>query len=144
VGQRIDRQARLKKRANMFQLDGFRKYIHRGRAATPKVCIRKCGQIGFNSGAIQKYNLDDFSHVMLFIGDDKKRVAIRFTNNLKEGDLIQIQKRPGNFAFSAITFMRINDIKWDKTTNYEFKWIDRDKVAIFTPDKEGDTANADQ
>lgn len=128
----------------MFELDGFRKYVHRGRAATPKVCIRKTGQIAFNSGAIQKYNLDLYNHAMLFISEDKKRVAVKFTNNEKESDLLSIQKRPGNFAFSAITFMRINDIKWDKTTNYDFMWIDRDKVAIFTPDYEGDTANADQ
>ena len=114
-------------------LDGFTKYVSRGRAGTPKVSIRKCGQIAFNSGAIQRYNLDVFRYVMLFISENKDRVAIRLTNNEKESGLIAIQKRPGNFAFSAISFFRINDIDWSATVNYDFTWVEMDNTAIFKP-----------
>ena len=119
----------------MFSLEGFRKYVHRGRANTPKVTIRKAGQIGFNSGAIGKYNLDVYKYAMLFISDDKKRVAVKFTNNEKESGILAIQKRPGSFAFSAIPFMRLHDISYDKTRNFDFTWIEKDKVAIFRPEE---------
>jgi hypothetical protein len=114
-------------------LEGFTKYVARGRAGTPKVCIRKCGQLAFNSGAILKYDLDVYDYVMLFISNNKNRIAIKLTNNDKESGLIKIQKRPGSFAFSAINFLKVHDIDYSKTLNFDFTWIEKDKTAIFKP-----------
>jgi hypothetical protein len=113
------------------EIQGFKKYISRGRAGSPKISIRKNGQIAFNAGAIQRYDLQAFDFVMLYISESKDRVAVRLTCNEKESGLIKIQKRPGNFAFSCRTFLEINDIDWSKTVNLDFIWSDRDKTAIF-------------
>ena len=51
----------------MHTLDGFKKFIHKGRSTNPKAVIRKNGQMGFNSGAIGKYDLDIFKFVILYI-----------------------------------------------------------------------------
>ena len=120
----------------MHTLDGFKKFIHKGRSTNPKAVIRKNGQMGFNSGAIGKYDLDLFEFVILYISTNKKdRVAIKFTNNDKESGLVKIQKRAGSFAFSAITFLNFNDIDYSETTNYDFTWIETEKTAIFKPKK---------
>jgi len=119
----------------MFQMEGFTKYIRRGRASTPKVVIRRAGQIGFNSGAIQRYGLDSYEYVLLFISDSKDRVAVKFTNNDKESGLIKIQKRPGSFALSAIPFLQLHGFDYDNTTNYDFLWLEKEKVAIFKPER---------
>ena len=111
---------------------GFKKYIYKGRSGTPKVSIRKCGQIAFNAGAVQKYDLDVFKFVMVYVSDNKKRIAVRFTNNDKESGLIKVQSRPGSFAFSARNFLVLNDVNWSKTVNFDFTWEDKEKTAYFT------------
>jgi hypothetical protein len=116
-----------------MDLSDFKKYKRKGRSYIPKVCIRKNGQIAFNAAAVQKYDLDTYSGVILYISKDKKRIAIQFSNNKKDPALISIQKRLGNFAFSAVNFLGINDIPWKKTTNFDFIWDEKDKIAIFRP-----------
>jgi len=112
-------------------MDGFKKYISRGRAGVPKVSIRKNGQIAFNAGAVQKYDLNVYDFVMLYISDKKDRVAVQFTNNEKDSGIIKIQKRPGSFAFSARNFLQIYEICWDETVNFDFIWNESGKVAFF-------------
>jgi hypothetical protein len=121
-------------------MEGFKQYIKRSRTSQPKVCIRKNGQIAFNAGAIAKYDLDMYSHIKLFISDDKKFIAIEFTNpkNADKDGLISVQRRPGNFAVSCIPFLNIYDFAWNKTTNYDFNWIEKQRTAVFKPNKVGE------
>jgi hypothetical protein len=116
------------------EIEGFKKYIRRGRSYEPKVVIRKTGHIAFNSGAIQKYDLDVYEYVILFISEDRKRVAVKFTNNEKESGIIKVQARPGNFAVAARPFLRMYDIEWTETVNLDFVWDKVEKIAIFRVD----------
>ena len=126
---------------NGFKLDGFKKYIYRGRAGVPKVVIRKNGQVGFNSAAVQKYDLDCFEYIIFYISDKRDRVAVQFTNNEKTDGIIKIQKRKGSFAFSARNFLSIYDIPWSITENFDFIWNDSGKVAIFNCRQTGGCEN---
>lgn len=126
----------------MENIEGFKKFIYKGSSYTPRVVVRKCGQIGFNAGALHKYDLDLFEYVMLFISVDKgNRIAVQFTNNEKLSGLIRIQKRKGSFAFSARSFLGLYDIDWSKTINYDFTWNDAQKIAFFTPNKKVGTTH---
>jgi hypothetical protein len=116
-------------------MQGFKLYTRKARSTDPRVVIRKNGQIGFNAGAIAKYDLDMYDNVKLFISDDKQRVAVQFTNDKNKSELIPVQKRPGNFAFSCIPFLNIYDFDWSETVNYEFIWNDKERTAIFRPRK---------
>jgi len=112
-------------------VDGFKKYIHKGRSYTPKVTVRKNGVLAFNSGAVNKYDLDVFKYAILYISDDRNRVAVKFTNSEKESGILQIQTRPGNFQISARTFFGLYDIDWSQNRNFDFLWNTTDKTAIF-------------
>ena len=112
-------------------MDGFKKYIHKGRSYTPKVTIRKNGVLAFNSGAVHKYDLDVYKYAILYISDDKNRIAVKFTNSEKDSGILQIQTRPGNFQISARTFFGLYDIDWSENHNYDFIWNISDKTAIF-------------
>jgi hypothetical protein len=116
-------------------VEGFKQYTKRARSTTPKVCIRKNGQIAFNAGAVAKFDLDMYENVKLFISDDKQRVAIEFTNSKDKDGLIPIQIRAGNFAISCIPFLNIYDFDWSETVNYEFTWYAKGRTAIFRPKK---------
>lgn len=114
-----------------MNIDGFKKYIHKGRSYIPKATIRKNGVLAFNSGAVRKYDLDMYKYAILYISDDRNRVAVKFTNNEKESGILQIQSRPGNFQVSARTFFGLYDIDWSENRNYDFLWNNNDKTAIF-------------
>jgi hypothetical protein len=113
------------------EIDGFTKYVHKGRTYIPKVAVRKNGVLAFNSGAVRKYDLDIFKFAVLFISEDRKRVAVKFTNNEKESGAISIQSRPGNFQMSARTFFGLFDIDFSENRNYDFLWDNAKKTAIF-------------
>ena len=117
-----------------FKLDGFKKYIRKGRSTKPQVAVRKNGCIAFNSGAIGKYDLDVFKYAMLYISDDRKRVAVQFTNSEKKEGILDIQARKGNFQLSARSFLKLYDFDFSETKNYDFVWNDSGKTAIFRPD----------
>ena len=112
-------------------MEGFKKYVHKGRSFTPKVTIRKNGVLAFNSGAVRKYDLDCYEYAILYISNDLRRVAVKFTNNTKESGLLGIQKRPGNFQISARTFFGLYEIDWSENRNYEFDWKKAETTAIF-------------
>ena len=47
-----------------------------GRIGTPKASIWSRGQIGLNRGAIERFNLDKYSHVILFYDREEKKVSL--------------------------------------------------------------------
>jgi hypothetical protein len=112
-------------------LVGFRRFVGKGRSYTPRLIVRKNGQLCFNAGAVNKYELNLYEYVVIYVSENKKRAAVKFTNNEKESGLINIQKRPGNFAFSAIPFLQLYNIDYSKTRDIEFIWMNRSKIAFF-------------
>lgn len=114
-------------------LEGFTKYIKRGRSTMPKVTVRKNGVLAFNSASVQKYKLDAFKYAVFYVSNNKNRVAVKFTNNDKESGVIKIQRRVGNFQISAGHFFGIHDIDSSENRNYDFIWQDKMHVAIFQP-----------
>jgi len=114
-------------------IEGFTKYIKRGRTTVPKVTVRKNGVLAFNSAAVQRYALDTFEYAVFFVSNNKNRVAVKFTNNESESGIIKIQRRIGNYQISATHFFGINDIDRSENFNYDFLWNEKTNVAIFKP-----------
>jgi hypothetical protein len=112
-------------------MKGFKKYMHKGRSFTPQVIIRKNGVIAFNAGAVTKYDLDMYKYAILYISEDLRRVAVKFTNNEKESGRLGVQRRPGNFQISARTFFGLYDIDWSENRNIDFTWDKAERTAIF-------------
>jgi len=115
-------------------IEGFTRYIKRGRTTVPKVTIRKNRVIAFNSAAVQKYVLDTYKYAVLYISDNKDRVAVQFTNNEKESGLINVQRRVGNFQLSAGHFIGIHDIDTSENRNFDFMWDESRRIAYFKPE----------
>lgn len=115
-------------------IEGFKKYIKRGRTTIPKVTVRKNKVLAFNSAAVSKFDLDAFKYAVFYISEDGKRIAIQFTNNENESGILGIQSRPGNFQISAGHFFAMNDIDTSENRNYDFTWDTKTRVAFFKPD----------
>lgn len=116
---------------------GFKRFTRVTRSGKPLCIIRKCGQICFNAGAVAKYDLDIYDYAVLYISDDRRRFAVQFVLNEKEEGAKRVQKRKGCWAISAIPFMRLFEIDFSKTTNYEIKWIDKERTAVMHLNSDG-------
>ena len=113
-------------------LEDFEKFTQQGRTFKPKISIRKRGQLGFNSGSINKFKLNRFDYAVMYISKDRTKVAIRFTNNQDEEGAVKIMKRTGNFSFSGKAFFDCYDIDTESTRSYDAEWSEEEKVAIIT------------
>jgi hypothetical protein len=54
----------------------LKKFTFKGKSATPRISIRKGGQIGLNMASISKFNLKKFSHAVLYIDEEEKVIGI--------------------------------------------------------------------
>lgn len=113
-------------------LRDFNKFLSSGCRSNPFISVRKNGQIAFSMGAVNKYQLD-YEFVILWMSNDGLTVGIEFTNDQNKEGIIKIQKRTGNFSFSAGAFLKMYDLIPDDTKNYKFNWNSVDKIAFFHP-----------
>ena len=109
---------------------GFEKFTSSGKTFKPKVSIRKYGQIGFNNGAVKKFDLDKYEYVILFYDRENRRIGIKLTNNSSEDGAMKLQKRPLNVAISAKSFLEYYEIPYLKTSRYNPQWDENEKMII--------------
>lgn len=111
-------------------LEDFEKFTKQRRTFKPKISIRKRGQLGFNSGAINKFDLNRFDYAVMYISKERDRIAIRFTNDQDEEGAVKIMKRPGNFAFSGKAFFNCYDIDVETTRSFDAEWIEGENATM--------------
>lgn len=99
-----------------------------GRSHTPKVAIWSKGQLGFNKGAVNKWDLDKYEFAIMFFDKDERKIAVQFTQDASSPGAIKIVKRPTGISFSASAFFQYYDIPHEKTEKYD---VEFDKEADF-------------
>jgi len=113
-----------------MELAGFEKFTDHGKSFHPKISIRKRGQIGFNSGAINRCHLDSVDYAVLYYNKVRKQIAFQFTNDEKEEGALKIQKRPSNYFFSGKSFLDFYSIEYGETVAFEIDWDENNNVAV--------------
>ncbi len=111
-------------------LEGFEKFTKQGRSFKPKISIRKRGQIGFNNGSINKFNLKDIEFVILYINKAENKIAFRFTNNANEDGATKLVKRKNNYFVSGKAFLDFYSIPYDETVSMDATWDETTQVAV--------------
>lgn len=112
----------------------FERFTKTGRGYTPKVSIWTRGQIGFNQGAVEKYNLKDFNFVVLFYDRDERKIGVRFTNDSSEDGANKIIKGKTGIFVSAKAFLDYYDITHVKTKRYDIAYDSENDLYIFSPE----------
>lgn len=90
-----------------------------GRSFAPKVGIWAKGQIGFNKGAIDKFELNQYDYVMMFFDEDEQKIGFQFTNEAKAEGAMKIIKRKTGFSFSANAFLKHYEITPEENAKYD-------------------------
>lgn len=116
----------------MMVLEDFEKFTKRGRSFSPKVSIRKRGQIGLNAGAVNKFSLEKYDYAILYISKGRDKIAIKLTQNPKEEGAIKIMKRTGNYSFSGKSFFDFYEIDYNQTRSFDAEWVKAEQIVVFS------------
>jgi hypothetical protein len=108
----------------------FVRYTKSTKSYVPKISIWKRGNIGFNRGAITKFNLTDYKYVILFYDEDEKKIGIQLTNDPSEKGIIKIIKTKTGASISAKGFLSTYGLLHDKTINYNVHYDENDKMHV--------------
>ncbi len=106
----------------------YEKFTQTGQRFNPKISIWEGGQIGFNQGAIKRFNLNKFRFAILFFDREKNRIGVKFTNDQKEEGAIPFNHRKTGGVISAKAFMDFFGIDYSKT---------RKNLDVFFDDEHG-------
>lgn len=104
----------------------FERFTDVGRVFRPRASLRQNGQLGFNHGSIKRFDMDKFSHVVLFYDVDTKRIGIKLTNDKDEAGACTLITKSGGGTVSARSFLEYYRLTPKKTTQYD---IERDEEA---------------
>ncbi len=108
----------------------FEKFTKVGKTFRPRISIRSGGQMGFNQGSRNKFELDKYGYVVLYFDRENGRIGIKLTNDNNEEGAIILHKRKLDVAISAKSFLCYYDINFDKTTIYDPIWDEENKMII--------------
>ncbi len=108
----------------------FEKFTAVGKSFAPKLSIRSNGQIGFNFGAIEKYGLEKFTHVVLFYDKEARKIGVRITKNKDEEGACTLRVRNGNATIGAKSFLDFYSIPYTKTARFETVWDQKEEMII--------------
>jgi hypothetical protein len=88
----------------------------------PRVSIRTNGQLGFNRGAVKRFELSKFLYAVLFYDPVEMRIGIKLTDNADEPGASKLRVKAHNAYMAARSFLDSNKIEYlDKTKSYEAK-----------------------
>lgn len=98
----------------------FERFTQTGQRFKPKISIwGKGGQIGFNQGAINRYNLGSYQYAILFFDRENNKIGIKFTNDNKEEGVIKFKIRATGGVIAGKAFMDCYGIDYSKTKNFD-------------------------
>jgi hypothetical protein len=101
----------------------FEKFTQTRHRFKPKLSIwGKGGQIAFNQGAIDRYNLRNYQYAILFFDREKNRMGIKFTNNENEEGAIKFKIRTTGGVIPGKAFLDYYGIDYSETKNYDVEF----------------------
>jgi hypothetical protein len=108
----------------------FKKFTKMGRGGRPIVSIWSGGQIAFNQGAIDTYNLDKFEYVILYIDEEENKIGFGFTSEENAEGATSFKKRKTGASIGARYFLDCCQIARDETKKFALKY-DKDMDLYF-------------
>jgi hypothetical protein len=106
----------------------FERFTEVGRVFRPRASIRSNGQLGFNHGCVKRFEMEKYTHAVLFFDPDSRRIGVKLTNDKEEPGASTLITRGGNGTVSARSFLEYYRITPKKTTQYD---ISSDKASGF-------------
>jgi len=108
----------------------FERFTKSGRSYKPKVSITSSGLIGFNNGAVKRFDLNNYKYSVLYYDKEGKRIGISLTNDENEEGICKLRNRASGADISARAFFDFYEIDYSETRRYDAIWDDVEKKII--------------
>lgn len=119
----------------------FKKFTAIDTSFDAKVTIRKTGQIGFNSGAINSFKIRDYDYAVLYFDAEYRAVGIGLMQKCEDG-AIPLKKGTANTYLRAKNFCDCYHIDYSESRRYSLKRDEDSGLFYFCLD-EGEDVNGD-
>ncbi len=107
----------------------FKKFVGGGQSFSPKLSIRSTGQIGLNSGAIHRFNLEKYSFVELYFDEETSLIGVKPLKEKTDGSY-PLKIRNKNISISAKAFLEFFSIYYQKSRALPAKWEDSENMIV--------------
>lgn len=99
---------------------GFVKFTATGaRIGDSLISIWSRGQIGFSQGAMIEFGIAKYQYVVLYFDSDTNRIGFQLENDQNaDGAIKLIFRKNSGASFSAVPFLRLNNINYKETRKY--------------------------
>jgi len=124
----------------------FEKFTDTESSFAARITIRQTGQFGFNTGAINRYSMNDFSYCVLYFDPIRKAVGLELKSEQCEGG-IEIKKTDSNTYLRAKNFCDRYGIDYSESHRFELRKEEESGFLFFEISKEltkeqGETSDA--
>jgi len=114
----------------------FERFTKTGRSYKPKISIMSRGQMGFNKGAIKRFEIDKYEYAIIYFDKISNRIGFSFTSDCNEEGIIKMSKHSSVVTIAARSFLQYYDINHNKTRNYTINFDEKSKLYIINLDFE--------
>ncbi len=98
-----------------MDLSRFSRFKETEKAFLPKVSIWNKGQIWFSSGAVNKFKLMKYSHIVFLYDAGENEIGFLFTDSKEEPGAIKLGKRENGILVNAKNFLDCYSISYEET-----------------------------
>lgn len=116
----------------------FEKFLDVDESFAARVTIRqKTGQIGFNTGSINRFKITSYDYVVLFFDSGQRVVGLSLESERVAG-AIEIKKSKGNTYVRAKNFLDKYGVDYTESHRYELKRDEDSELLFFCLDEASD------
>lgn len=102
-------------------LERFKRFTSTDKGFMPTVSIWNKGQFWFTSGAVNKFKLNTYSHVVFMYDGTTKEVGLLFTEDEKEPGAVKLGKRDSGMVVGGKNFLDCFEVDYSKTKQYQMR-----------------------
>ena len=113
-----------------FAMSTWEVYKFEGRTATPKLTIRKGGQIGLNSAAVRKFKLDKYSYAVLLINQEEGKIGVLPTNDEGMEGRRSIKIVQGGASIPSKSFIEYYELDKVKENRIKCEWDNEREMIV--------------
>ena len=96
----------------------FIKYTERGRSYAPKASISRSGMLSFSEGARRRFDMDKYSHCVLYYDPEDRKVGLQLTNDADAEGARKLRLRTTGADVAAKSCVDYFDLMIGGTTSY--------------------------
>ena len=108
----------------------FERFTASGRSFKGRVSIRRNGQISLSHGAVQKFNLADYSYAVLFYNKEESLIGLKPTQDPEEPGAYKLNLKGMGASIAGLAFLDYYGIDYSRSQRYEARWDEKHEMIV--------------